>query len=424
MAVILNLPCEIIAMILRNLESVRDLVSPVLTCRHFYYSFLAHPDILANLMRDTIPENLLRYSVAAAEAMHYADSPSDDTVAEFVDALLHHTDQATGKLRSLPLGRALKMEQTYTVVDALVHDFASEDWKRFSGSNSEMAQDSQLSGAEYFRFCRTFYRLEMYIGLFRDKGSHSSSSQRINNREYLLYLSRLSPWEHEQLISVYDYLEVHFLRACRDILFHDVEVGKHMLDFLNSGTGWIQWSISQGLEFVYKLIHESCYDKKLAMLRSTFTSPRGTLRVAFEEYLMKAQDEMENNNNPWLMNLTVDDIKSLAPCADREDTDDGPLAAWRYGHRSWAVGGWSMLTENAGLRERAYVFWDLQRIERWKLLSLYPSIPEHSTGAFTKQEYQAIMESMRERLLIWKKGGRGYWTSGDFSRIEWPTVTA
>lgn len=59
-----------------------------------------------------------------------------------------------------------------------------------------------LSSLEYYRFCRAFYRVELFYKLFRDSED--------NPREYFPSFARLPPWENEQICCVHDYLERRF----------------------------------------------------------------------------------------------------------------------------------------------------------------------------------------------------------------------
>lgn len=74
-----------------------------------------------------------------------------------------------------------------------------------------------------------------------------------------------------------------------------------------------------------------------------------------------------------------------------------------------------MRTDNAWLRERAYVFWDEDRVR-----SLKDGFGKHpGYQAFPEREYEDMMESFNERSKIWLHGGGGYWSKGDTSRIVW-----
>lgn len=63
-----ELPCEIVATILRNLDHLRFLAPALLTCRHFYASFKESHGVETSILRHQTTPALLPYSVALLEA--------------------------------------------------------------------------------------------------------------------------------------------------------------------------------------------------------------------------------------------------------------------------------------------------------------------------------------------------------------------
>ena len=71
--------------------------------------------------------------------------------------------------------------------------------------------------------------------------------------------------------------------------------------------------------------------------------------------------------------------------------------------------------------------WDLARWERWGTLdeeweenppAEYD--PERDYGIDLGQQQEEMRESFRVRHEICNRGGRGWWTPGDESRVQWP----
>ena len=80
-----------------------------------------------------------------------------------------------------------------------------------------------------------------------------------------------------------------------------------------------------------------------------------------------------------------------------------------------------MLSEAAWLRERAYVFWDGNRLRN------HPDGLGEDPGdrrGYTKAEHEDMMESFDERSKVCQKGGKGYWSKNDTSRVMWPRGVA
>ena len=78
-----------------------------------------------------------------------------------------------------------------------------------------------------------------------------------------------------------------------------------------------------------------------------------------------------------------------------------------------------MLDEMAGHRERAYVLWDLDRVERHDVLDWIDCTLRPLSHMYTIEEYRAMEDSGKERSKIWVAGGKGYWCKDNTSRIVW-----
>ncbi|KAK4097339.1 hypothetical protein N658DRAFT_292882 [Parathielavia hyrcaniae] len=65
----------------------------------------------------------------------------------------------------------------------------------------------------------------------------------------------------------------------------------------------------------------------------------------------------------------------------------------------------------------AYVFWDRDRVQK-QFRGGFGATPDTRTPE-DNRGYQLIQESFDERSAIWRKGGTGYWSRNDTSRIVW-----
>ena len=101
------------------------------------------------------------------------------------------------------------------------------------------------------------------------------------------------------------------------------------------------------------------------------------------------------------------------------ELNEGPYMAWKAAHRKEPHPAWVMLDDKAGLRERAYVLWHRKRIIDHNLLPVFQTKPKRSIGDYGDEEYEEMCQSWAERSRIWQKGGIGYWSKGDESRIEY-----
>jgi hypothetical protein len=113
---------------------------------------------------------------------------------------------------------------------------------------------------------------------------------------------------------------------------------------------------------------------------------------------------------------TEQEIHALTPRIDPQDTDRGPFEAWRLVHGDVPRDCWIAYNPNSGLRERAYLMWDLDRLERHNMLQTFPNVPEVA-DRFTDEEYQDMQDSFKVRDDIWEAGGMGYWSKDDASKM-------
>lgn len=132
--------------------------------------------------------------------------------------------------------------------------------------------------------------------------------------------------------------------------------------------------------------------------------------------------EADSNDDTSLEDYTQDMIEALVPRHDSQDTDQGPYLAWRAFHGYLPRSAWVMLSTNSGLRERGYVLWDWDRMERYNMIELFQNIPNRASHAHTDEDYEEMEASFDQRSKIWQKGGSGYWRKGDTSKIVWPRV--
>jgi hypothetical protein len=94
------------------------------------------------------------------------------------------------------------MGRTYDAVHALASGFAAGALENVSRRSASLR--SALSPTEWFRFCRAFYRVELFYAIFRD--GLIETIVMANN----WFFVRFPPWEIEQIGCVSEYLEARF----------------------------------------------------------------------------------------------------------------------------------------------------------------------------------------------------------------------
>jgi hypothetical protein len=120
------------------------------------------------------------------------------SVIALLDKLYSRPDRLAACVLQLPTGLVQQINYTYDTMDAMATDFAACALKRISPRGRAISTSVLLSPAEHFRFCRAFYRVQLFYTLFRG-GAFADDMNR-------WFFSRHPPWENEQLGCVYRYL--------------------------------------------------------------------------------------------------------------------------------------------------------------------------------------------------------------------------
>ena len=109
-------------------------------------------------------------------------------------------NRSAGRVPQVSAGFVPQINHTYEMMDAMATGFAACALERISSGSGAGARSTSapLSPAEHFRFCRAFYRVELYATLFRG----CAFADHVNRWFFL----RHPPWENEQLACVYNYL--------------------------------------------------------------------------------------------------------------------------------------------------------------------------------------------------------------------------
>lgn len=199
---ITDLPHEIVASTLRALESLEDLGHAILTCRHFYNTFRVYKDIPGTVLASSWDPELLPLAVATELVRELPGPRTGLAVRAFVDSLVYDRKNLSQTIKRMEMPALLSMLQTEGAVYDLAFDMAEEAYKEFEFDEYVIAHeeaDVGLSPAEALRFCRAFYRTQLYFGAFPDGASVREGQ--------IWLLTSFAMFEIEQIACVYDYLE-------------------------------------------------------------------------------------------------------------------------------------------------------------------------------------------------------------------------
>lgn len=213
MPTLTTLPCEIVVAILTELDDFQSLASSLLTCRYVYGCFKEGHGVETSLVRRHVTPALLPYAVATLEMSQLPKQCPYSRVYGLLNALYYNPDQLVGHMKTMPRKTLQKILRMYDIIHDLVKEYAKKAWLRFGQKRADPDSPGfTLSHDEHFRFCRAFYRVEIFYSLFRHSGNDS------NNGTFMVianhcFFSRHAPWENEQLGCVSSFLESMFARG-------------------------------------------------------------------------------------------------------------------------------------------------------------------------------------------------------------------
>lgn len=211
MTSITKLPCEVMTSVMRNLGSVRFLLPCLLTCRYFYSCFKENPGVAADILEQQVTPALVPYSVAVLESWHLR--PRTGTlIRKLLEALYMEPSKLRSRLRTVSVPLLIKLETLHEAIHSMTTQFSNNAWAHILlDQESRTPHNLSLSPTEYYRFCRAFYRFELYCNLFRSSMPSNIASFSEDDREW--FFSQHAPWENEQLGSAHDFLELQLFKG-------------------------------------------------------------------------------------------------------------------------------------------------------------------------------------------------------------------
>ncbi|KXH37414.1 hypothetical protein CSIM01_06182 [Colletotrichum simmondsii] len=378
---ITNLPCEIVAEILGQLDKVEDLKAPLLSSRLFHDAYTQRSRLAQQIVRKQIPRQLLPYAVALiyaprARALEFTFNALNLT-PEDADTLIFSSTcegavASTRDFQTFSLPQLMAMEATHELIADFASHFAEKAWTAISDTTNDtmstksMPSHLDLSQKERLRFCRCFYRVELYHGLFTGyaydearnvhvtQGNVSIESGiqfKIRDRLWpgACILADLAPWDVEQLGAAMEYLRKRFAAATAGPLANDIiEHGYFDAE---------QW-LCRGLAYLRDLEKKSYVDKRDLIHSAPRMLPSDFYLELRLHHYDKSEARHDTKPNASWQELKLSNI----------DGDEGPRKALD------CISPHSVMYYGfEGLRKRAYVFWDQERLEKYDLLSILSS---------------------------------------------------
>ncbi|OAQ61137.1 zinc finger domain-containing protein [Pochonia chlamydosporia 170] len=411
-----RLSVELVRMILSDLPDVSSLQAAALSCPLFYKAFSGAENtittqvLLRNIDKSLLPEVLLAFKSSGLHWRRMRDNRRQ-AVADFITQNLH---QRTVLPPSWPLRKAIHFERLNFCVKELTEMFIQATLTRNPINQSKAAATCQ----ETHRIQRAFYRFEIYRNLFSERPKPYYDTP---GEESPLFFASFSPWENEQLGCVHDFLVQAVSPAFNDVAEHDVAWGAFNVNYGDLiDSPYIQHVLSLGLEELHRITLASTYEERYRLLNTPSGPP------ATNGFLQDALETANNaNEDLFLDRLTPEQEALHIKKPFFADPDSGPRDVWLWAHKveSWA--NWVYQENRRQLRQWGYVMWDKSRLETAGVLQ-EPWYDPTGTPEWLLQEEEAVRQrgymqnSWEKRERIRMKGGSGWWSWGDESKVKWP----
>ena len=170
--------------------------------------------------------------------------------------------------------------------------------------------------------------------------------------------------------------------------------------------------LSLGLNYLRRLVTAKTYKERYQLLAPNRRSDFYFLHEGLIASNMVDDDDVE------LCEYSSEDERRYIHSPILNDPNPGPAKAWRWAHEHVSRDCFVQYEYHRELRQRGYVMWDLERLEHW---DLFRAPWENASEAKSElvEEYEAMIKSFDTRSEIWHRGGRGWWSEGDESKIVW-----
>ncbi|KAI0469378.1 hypothetical protein F4859DRAFT_487977 [Xylaria cf. heliscus] len=413
-------PLELLRLIFTYLD-LKTLRNAALSCRTFFNAFTGDEVLITSeiLLRqidyDVLPEAIL---VSKSWSL---GTPSVDKGVAFAENLLHR-EPAPMKWN---LADALPLAEFHEKISYLASQAAHEALEK-QPRLLAMAESPVPTRQEMCRFERALYRFQLYCNVI-------GRLYPLEEDEFLdMFFEYFSTWENEQLACIEEHLVRVVSRPFNYLVEHDVTWGYLEVPYIDGHyLDHAQEILAGGIERIYHLSQALDYSQRHALLsrgEQRNDEPFGLCCFLSNGLEKGANPELVS---PMLCLSEMDEEDKEIVCGKPfyKDPDPGPASMWEWVYRDSESGS---LVANSGMmaeRRWAFPFWDFSRVQAAGLLGdseipgprspWDPELEEYNTS----ERLTLLEESRRERTKIRLRGGTGFYSTQDLSKIKWETFS-
>jgi len=206
--------------------------------------------------------------------------------------------------------------------------------------------------------------------------------------------------------------------AFNDVAKHDILWGELGIPFANDreepDNVWKEHYLSLGLAYLYQTVTAATYDDRYKLISPNLGSD--------ELFLFQGLKSQGEDDDVLVAEFSIEEEDIYLKRHLAVDKDIGPFQVWRWAYADSTKAFLYFGDGKGKLREFGYVMWDIARLAQQSLFGYHWD--RYPGPIVRRQEYDRLnremQNSFRERSKVWQRGGRGWWSSGDESRVQWP----
>ena len=174
------------------------------------------------------------------------------------------------------------------------------------------------------------------------------------------------------------------------------------------------------MRFIRQAVTAPNYDERCALL-----SPILYLGRSVDLFLCHQLKAVTGDDDRFVCDIEEAELNSVLTKPAYDDQDNGPFQAWKWAYDRYPASMVCYGPDQKEIREAGYIFLDLEMIINHTLFSepfQSPEAPEMTTEECEAMDIQRREEvrSFEIREDLYRRGGRGWWSEGDESKIAWP----
>uniref|UniRef100_A0A8H7N0C5 Uncharacterized protein n=1 Tax=Bionectria ochroleuca TaxID=29856 RepID=A0A8H7N0C5_BIOOC len=232
-----QVPADVIAHNLSNLEAIEDLAVAIRSHRIFLNAFNEGPYSIARaIVKSQIPSDATPLVAALLESTRIDHGAGIDISREILDRLtsaISDPNQTTlFYVSKLSLSELAFCSRIYATAESLAYKMAAEV-KPIAIQKLDFGCSTlqHLTSTEKARLVRAFLRFQLLCDLFCPPDSACPSSNDGNSEERamenkLRFFSMYSPWVNEHLMCAFTWLQRILRQAFDELAWHDVDWGR------------------------------------------------------------------------------------------------------------------------------------------------------------------------------------------------------